>query len=770
MTAGGQSPDLRHWIGEIARKVLGEPNKLLSTQQQLRFGSNGSVAVEISGGKRGQWYDHEAAVGGGPWELLTVKGRMTAAEAVEWLRSELGIKFDDEEIVAIHEYRDERGDLLQQVVRFEPKAFRQRRPDGKGGWTWSVKGLRRVPYRLPELIAAPADCIVFVVEGEKDVDQLTNLELVATCNAGGAAKRRNDGKPGRSKWRPELNPFFKGRDVVIVPDNDDAGRDHARSVASNLAPVAARVRLIELPNLAPKGDVSDWLDAGGTREALERLSADAPVFSPEDGAEAAADQGADLDDEAEIARLAKLPRLQYEREREAAAQKLGIVRVTVLDRLVDAKRREGNAGDTAGQGRRLEIADIELWPDQVAGAALLDEIAATIRRHVILDEAAADAAALWVLHTHALSAAYVAPRLAITSPEKRCGKTTLLTLLSALAARPLATANMTAATIFRVIDAARPTLLIDEADSFLGDAEDMRGIVNAGHCRASATVLRTAETSDGYEVRAFAVWGAVAIAAIGRLPGTIEDRAVKISMRRRRPDEVVDRVRLDRLDELAPIARRAARWVTDHLAELQAADPGVPGELHDRAADNWRVLLAIADEAGGDWPERARKAAVALTLAGADDAETTRIALLTDIQGAFDAKGVDRLASEDLVSYLVGLDERPWPESGNGKPITKTQVARLLKPLRISPGTIRLDDGRTAKGYYRSAFEDAFVRWLPPIQNVTPSQAKEAAAFGANRNVTSLSDVTFRNWENPSVSAGCDVVTDDIPFLWREKV
>jgi hypothetical protein len=745
--------DLRPHIETIAREILGEPNERLSTRTQLRFGTNGSVAVEIAGENRGEWYDHEEESGGGPWELLTVKGGMANGDAIGWLRSR-EIELKPARIVAIYDYRDERGELLFQVCRFAPKTFRQRRPDGK----WSVKGLRRVPYRLPELIATP-DCIVFVVEGEKDADRLASLGLVATCNPGGAGK-----------WQPRYAEFFRGRDVVILVDNDDAGRDHARSVARNLTPVAARVRIPELPGLAPKGDVSDWLDAGGTREALERLSADAPVFSPEDGAEAVADQGADLDDEAEIARLAKLPRLQYEREREAAAQKLGIVRVTVLDRLVDAKRREGNAGDTAGQGRRLEIADIELWPDQVAGAALLDEIATTIRRHVILDEAAADAAALWVLHTHALSAAYVAPRLAITSPEKRCGKTTLLTLLSALAARPLATANMTAATIFRVIDAARPTLLIDEADSFLGEAEDMRGIVNAGHCRASATVLRTAETSDGYEVRAFAVWGAVAIAAIGRLPGTIEDRAVKISMRRRRPDEVVDRVRLDRLDELAPIARRAARWVTDHLAELQAADPGVPGELHDRAADNWRVLLAIADEAGGDWPERARKAAVALTLAGADDAETTRIALLTDIQGAFDAKGVDRLASEDLVSYLVGLDERPWPESGNGKPITKTQVARLLKPLRISPGTIRLDDGRTAKGYYRSAFEDAFVRWLPPIQNVTPSQAKEAAAFGANRNVTSLSDVTFRNWENPSVSAGCDVVTDDIPFLWREKV
>ena len=136
-----------------------------------------------------------------------------------------------------------------------------------------------------------------------------------------------------------------------------------------------------------------------------------------------------------------------------------------------------------------------------------------IRRHVVLDQAAADATALWIAHTHAIDAAYVTPRLAITSPEKRCGKTTLLSVLCPVVARPLSAANITPATVFRAIDAVRPCLLVDEADTFFGQAEELRGIINAGHCRATATVLRTVDTPEGFEVREFSVWGPVAIAA-----------------------------------------------------------------------------------------------------------------------------------------------------------------------------------------------------------------------------------------------------------------
>jgi hypothetical protein len=172
-------------------------------------------------------------------------------------------------IVAIYNYEDENSDTLFQVVRYEPKDFRQRKPDGAGGWLWTLDGVRRVPYRLPELIEALANKqTVLIVEGEKDVEALRAINIPATCNSGGAGK-----------WRDEYSAHFKDADVVIIPDNDDPGRKHAQCVATSLCKVASRLRLLELPGLPPGGDVSNWLGAGGTPEGLWSLIEVAPIWS-----------------------------------------------------------------------------------------------------------------------------------------------------------------------------------------------------------------------------------------------------------------------------------------------------------------------------------------------------------------------------------------------------------------------------------------------------------------------------------------------------------
>jgi hypothetical protein len=172
------------------------------------------------------------------------------------------------QIVATYDYRDERGELLFQVVRYEPKGFRQRRPKPGGGWVWSVKGVRVVPYRLPELLARPEEP-VFVVEGEKDVDNLERIGVVATCNAGGAGK-----------WTAEHAAFLAGRRVLAAGDNDDAGRDHIEQVGRSLHSNAEWVRVVELPGLPAKGDASDWIAAGGTSEELMRLAEASPIWTP----------------------------------------------------------------------------------------------------------------------------------------------------------------------------------------------------------------------------------------------------------------------------------------------------------------------------------------------------------------------------------------------------------------------------------------------------------------------------------------------------------
>ncbi|MGH7486018.1 MAG: hypothetical protein ACREMY_10525, partial [bacterium] len=180
-------------------------------------------------------------------------------------------------IIATYPYRDEEGGLLYEVIRLDPKGFRQRRPDGKNpdAWVWDLKGTRRVLFRLPELRdAIAAGRTVFIPEGEKDVLNLVKLGLAATCNAGGAAK-----KVGDRKWVADFADALAGTDVVIIPDNDKASRAHSAVIARSLLGKAARIRVLDLPDLPPKADVSDWLAAGHTKEELLRLADAAPEWN-----------------------------------------------------------------------------------------------------------------------------------------------------------------------------------------------------------------------------------------------------------------------------------------------------------------------------------------------------------------------------------------------------------------------------------------------------------------------------------------------------------
>jgi hypothetical protein len=289
-------------IEPLARQFFGEPNRARSSKTELRFGSHGSLSVDLD---KGTWYDHEAQEGGGVVDLVRrQKGFHSDGECLQWLESD-GYISDNRarprgngqyklkpqhqqqplgQEVAHYDYLDESGHLLFQVVRFEPKDFRQRVPDDSApsGWRYSVKGVRQVPYRLPELIEA-SEHVIFIVEGEKDVDRFWREGGPATTNAGGAGK-----------WRSELNKYFVDADVVIIADNDPqaknkagellvhpdgrpryAGFDHAHQVAAELSEVAARVRVFDLGvhwrDCPAKGDSSDWFEAGRTLEQLYEL-------------------------------------------------------------------------------------------------------------------------------------------------------------------------------------------------------------------------------------------------------------------------------------------------------------------------------------------------------------------------------------------------------------------------------------------------------------------------------------------------------------------
>jgi putative DNA primase/helicase len=334
-----------------------------------------------------------------------------------------------------------------------------------------------------------------------------------------------------------------------------------------------------------------------------------------------------------------------------------------------------------------------------------------------LAEHAADGVALWCVQTYLLFCFLISPRLAIRSPVMRCGKTTLLDVIARLVYRPLSAANVTAAAVFRVVEAYRATLLIDEADTFLQGNEELRGVVNSGH-RRGGTVVRT--VGDDHEPRAFSTYGACAIALIGKLPATLHDRSAPVvDLQRRLRTEKVESFRLDRTQALDDLASKAARWALDNAEKINSTDPKLPDGLFNRDADNWRPLLAIADAAGGQWPDRARKAAALCCQIDTDEVGQTE-ALLADIREAFnetmmgETKAATEISSADLVRRLVEMEGRPWAEVGKSrKPLTQNQLARLLKKVGIGPIDVGQKTNRL-KGYKRERFANAFERYLPP--------------------------------------------------------
>jgi|GraSoiStandDraft_16_1057320.scaffolds.fasta_scaffold30157_2 hypothetical protein len=477
--------------------------------------------------------------------------------------------------------------------------------------------------------------------------------------------------------------------------------------------------------------------------------------------EKARQSGTDTD--AEIERLAKLSALQYEHERKAAAERLK-VRASTLDRLVQAERDKlGLVEDDAKQGRAVSFPELEPWSEPVDGAALLNALAYVISRHIVMRKQGRHTTALWAVHTFLLDAFMISPRLAVRSPIMQCGKSTLLDILSYLVCRALPTANVTPAVLFRVIESHRPCLLVDEGDTFLPENDELRGIINSGH-RRGGQVLRS--VGDDFEPRAFATYSALAIAAIGNLPGTIADRSVVIDLKRRLRRERIVSFSLNNTSHLTVLARMAARWAADNAVAVAAAaaNPEMPGAIINRRRDNWAPLFAIAKVAGGRWPQRVEAAALKAGAAGDDDEASLVEVLLSDIKALFSERTIDRISSSALVDDLVALEGRPWAELGKSqKKLTQVRLARMLKPLKIVPETIRVGD-KTAKGYYLDQFKDAFARYLAAEGAFETSQRNNADETGTSelfQGVTTEPDVTDRKCEKSANDGPCYGVTDE---------
>jgi hypothetical protein len=410
------------------------------------------------------------------------------------------------------------------------------------------------------------------------------------------------------------------------------------------------------------------------------------------------------------------------------------------------KQTRAAAKNRRGQGQALEFPEPEPAA-QADGMGLAQDIADELKRFVIVNLHQRVAIVLWVLFSYLIDVFDFAPRLAITSPEMGCGKSTLIEFLSSLAHRAITCSSISSAAIYRIIEMYKPTLLMDEQDLKKGQpdesAEERRKVLNSGHKRSTAFVIRV--VGDDLEPRRFSTFTPIAHASIGEVQATLMDRAVPIAMQRKTPNEHVESMRSSGKDarrnaaRLVEIKGRIVKWTSDHSDAIAQAEPGLPEVLSSRQADNWSPLVAIADCLGVEWGALARAAAVAISGKNTND-RTIGALLLKDLRQLFQQQA--KVQSEDLreiglssafiVEKLGAMEERPWSEWGrNRRPISPRQLAVLLSPFAIVPVKLRIGES-TPNGYRFKAFEDVFSRYTPTPEDLNRNTGTTAGGVSEN--------------------------------------
>lgn len=566
-------------------------------------------------------------------------------------------------------------------------------------------------------------------------------------------------------------------DKALPPPPESAKKKEASPLPASFAPPneapspsldGADAPLQAPSNEAPPPWLADMTEEDFFSEPPE--SAEMPLKAPEtaQNAQTLEDEGGALDRELE--RLAGLSVAEYERQRKQAAKALGF-RPTILDKVVEGMRAQAEGGQD------LPIEETPPWPEPVNPAALLDEIEATIGRFIVCAPEVRAAATLWAAFTWFIDAVDVAPIALITAPEKQCGKTQMLAILGHLSYRALPTSGISPAALFRTVEEGHPTLMIDEADAFMKENEELRGIINSGHTRDTAYVIRT--VGEDHTPKRFGTWGAKAIAGIKaeKLAPTITDRSIVLSMRRRLKTEQVERLRRAEpglfpslRQKLARFAQDASEIVRERAAKLEDLEA-----LGDRQLDNWEPLRAIAEVAGSHWPQKVKEAALALS-GVADEPSGAGPELLANVWEVFQERGnQDRISTADLLSALNTEEEWRWSTYNHGQGITARQIANILKGYGIETDRkIRIGE-KSVRGYMRAGFEDAVSRYLGiesdpktpqkkstrpdlPFSSGTTEQVNEINELDQKKSGTQKSAVPLENPSNPLNLLDCSVV------------
>lgn len=510
-----------------------------------------------------------------------------------------------------------------------------------------------------------------------------------------------------------LRALWPDRDIIIAADNDaftkdKAGRPFNPGVeAATAAAQAIRARLA-IPQFADvKAKPTDFND-------LHQLEGINTVKEQNTNATTPAE----TDDQA-LARLASLAPLEYERAREAEAKRMNF-RVTVLDAEVEKLRPKREQASNA----------MEPWAETVNGADLLDSIAAEFRKFLVLPPHADTILALWTLHSYSWEQCEYSPIVAITSPVRSCGKSRVLDVLEKVVCNPFRTGNMSEPVLFRVLDARKPSVLIDEFDTIPEDRRDaLANILKHGFHRAGR--VHRVEGDSEKKVVEFLVFGPKALACIklSTLDAPTVSRCINIRMQRKKSAQKVARLRRYSGTEWQ---QKCLRWANDHREQIEAATAAMPDALGDREQDIYEPLFVLANLAGGDWSDKITRAALALCGEPADAPTDSAVLLLSWIQTHFAESATDKVSSAELVQWLNKRADAPFSAWNNGKGIGQNEVRRLLAGFDVQPNTVRLGE-KTAKGFKREWFQDAFDSYLPGSGNTvtTPENTGDHSSLSS---------------------------------------
>ena len=565
--------------------------------------------------------------------------------------------------------------------------------------------------------------------------------------------------------------------LIIAGDNDcwkdtNTGKDKATAcaVAVNAGVVIPDFTGCEITN--EPTDFND-LHALAGLEAVRAQIDGAQVLTTEQVAEVeAVAQAQEIEaetDEQTIERMAKLSLLEYARQSKDASDKLGITPSQLKQVVADFKKAQEPTTD-----KPPLIETVDSWDSPVNGSQVLNEVLAQLQAHVIAPVETLHTASLWVCMTWLSDVATVLPVALITAPEKNCGKSTLLNAMAKMSKSALITSNMTSAVLFRLIDKHAPSLFIDEVDTFLRDNLELGGILNSGHTKDLAYVMRC--EGDNFEPVRFSTWCPKALSGISasNISGTLSSRSIILNMRRKQAGESAQNIRRTAPEIFTDIKRKLARWADDNAGAFSQLHPVIEG-LNNREQDNYEPLLAIAMLAGGEWVQHLERACN-VSRQNNEESKSIGVELLEACKQIFEINHVDKIRSTTLLEHLLKDDEAIFATYNRGKPMTIRQMAKRLGDYKIQPKLLRFGYENPARGYTLESFEDAFKTYLEgenveniifaldtPLLSVTPLQTNTSAVLGVTDSVTCNTSKTLSVTPKAPVYAVCNTVTDRNP-------